>query len=62
MSMPPYASHVTPTGGISQGGAPFLSMIGHLERITKAYLEGEPADFSADTPPAYHLLPRLAYR
>jgi 2-methylisocitrate lyase-like PEP mutase family enzyme len=47
---------------ISQGGASFLSMIGHLERITNAYLEGEPTELSADTAPAYHLMPQLAYR
>jgi 2-methylisocitrate lyase-like PEP mutase family enzyme len=47
---------------ISQGGAAFLSMIGHLERVTRAYLDDEPADFSVDTPPAFHLMPQLAYR
>jgi len=46
---------------ISQGAASFLSTLGHLERITRAYLEGEPAEFSGDVVPAFHLIPSLAY-
>ncbi len=47
---------------LSQGAASFLSVAGHLERITRAYLEGEPAAFDGGAPPASHLVPRLAYR
>src|SRR4051794_40520238 len=46
---------------ISQGASSFLSNLGHLERITKAYLEGEPAELSGDVEPAFHLIPSLAY-
>ena len=47
---------------ISQGAASFLAVLGYLERATKAYLEGEPAEFGGDVPPAFHLMPQLAYR
>jgi 2-methylisocitrate lyase-like PEP mutase family enzyme len=47
---------------VSQGAAAFLSVLGHLERITTGYLEREPGEFGADVPPAFHLVPRLAYR
>jgi 2-methylisocitrate lyase-like PEP mutase family enzyme len=47
---------------ISQGAAAFLSTIGYLERITKAYLDGEPIGFVGDEPPAVHLVPQLLYR
>jgi 2-methylisocitrate lyase-like PEP mutase family enzyme len=47
---------------ISQGAAGFLSTIGYLERITKAYLDGEPIGFAGTDPPAVHLVPRLLYR
>jgi 2-methylisocitrate lyase-like PEP mutase family enzyme len=47
---------------VSQGAASFLSVLGHLERVTKTYLEGEPSHLGSDAPPAYHLLPQLTYR
>lgn len=47
---------------LSQGAASFLSVLGHLERVTRAYLEGEPGEFGGDVPPAFHLVPQLAYR
>ena len=47
---------------VSQGAAPFLSVLGYLERITKAYLESESGEFGSDGPPAFHLIPQLAYR
>jgi 2-methylisocitrate lyase-like PEP mutase family enzyme len=47
---------------LSQGAASFLSVLGHLDRITRAYLTGEPGEFGGDVPPAFHLLPQLAYR
>jgi 2-methylisocitrate lyase-like PEP mutase family enzyme len=47
---------------ISQGAAAFLSTIGYLERITKAYLDGEPIEFAGGDPPGVHLVPQLLYR
>ena len=47
---------------ISQGAASFLSVLGHLDRSARAYLDGEPADFGGDVVPAFHLIPQLAYR
>jgi 2-methylisocitrate lyase-like PEP mutase family enzyme len=47
---------------ISQGAAAFLSTTGYLERITKAYLEGEPIEYAGGDPPAVHLVPQLVYR
>jgi 2-methylisocitrate lyase-like PEP mutase family enzyme len=47
---------------VSQGAAPFLSVLGYLEGITKSYLESDSGDFGSDVPPAFHLIPRLAYR
>jgi 2-methylisocitrate lyase-like PEP mutase family enzyme len=47
---------------ISQGAAGFLSVVGYLERITKGYLQSESGEFGSDVPPAFHLIPDLAYR
>ena len=47
---------------ISQGAAAFLSTVAHLERITAAYLSGEPAEFGGDVGAAFRLIPDLAYR
>jgi 2-methylisocitrate lyase-like PEP mutase family enzyme len=47
---------------LSQGGAAFFHAVGYLERMTGAYLTGEPIALGGDVPPALHLLAQLAYR
>ena len=47
---------------VSQGAAGFLSTIGHLERITKAFLGTTTGEMGSDPPPAFHLVPQLVYR